>query len=529
MKSYFKIVRSMISNNKKMMVGTFFIVSILLLFELFIPIGINNLISSLENSKDVNLFIYGCISFIFAYLVLSVVSSLNTKLSIRIGNNLLWNMRENIYEVLWKANYFTSIQKNKDKFKFVLSRQCYTAFAIAVIYTIGGFTNFITICGLLCLTFVYSTSAGITIIVCIIVSLLVSFITGKTVLKGFEECNEESEKDTAQIYQTVDLVEATRTNGLQEYYLQKNRKVHNEYMKISEKAESLSTFCESIEESLNSLSYIIIAGLLFLGNTVDDSNIIAILFIANLVLNFSQRLQRQIQVIIKNIPVFDDVCELMDISLEMGDEVEKINKIRFDHVCFEVENRIIFENIDFELHAGENIIIQGENGSGKSSILKMILGLYPATKGQIFLNNKEISTYNPSSFYKQICYISQEELLLNEKVEDYVRYVTHSKVSDEAINQERKRIRLNSEIDAIIENGSTLSGGEKKKIFMLKYLFYMHPSVVILDEIDAGLDKESREVWKTVEESIKMDPGIILIKISHIDSSNEGFDHIIQL
>lgn len=62
------------------------------------------------------------------------------KLYMRIGNKLLWNMRERIYQVLWSSNYRENVQKNKDKFKFVLSNQTYTAFAIVVIYSVGGFT-----------------------------------------------------------------------------------------------------------------------------------------------------------------------------------------------------------------------------------------------------------------------------------------------------------------------------------------------------------------------------------------------------
>ena len=62
------------------------------------------------------------------------------KLYMRIGNKLLWNMRERIYQVLWCSNYRENVQKNKDKFKFVLSNQTYTAFTIVVIYSVGRFT-----------------------------------------------------------------------------------------------------------------------------------------------------------------------------------------------------------------------------------------------------------------------------------------------------------------------------------------------------------------------------------------------------
>ena len=112
-------------------------------------------------------------------------------------------------------------RKKKDKFKFVLSNQAYTAFAIAVIYSIGGFTNLLSMIAFLVIVFLYSVPVGMTLIICIFVTLVVSFFTGKKILEGYETCNVMQEKDTSQIYETVDMVEVTRSNGLEDYYLKK--------------------------------------------------------------------------------------------------------------------------------------------------------------------------------------------------------------------------------------------------------------------------------------------------------------------
>lgn len=97
-----------------------------------------------------------------------------------------------------------------------------------------------------------------------------------------------------------------------------------------------------------------------------------ILFLTNLLLEVSQRVQRQLQVIIKNIPVFDNVVELWRIPLESGRKLEKVENITFENVSFQIEERSIFKNLNFSVQEGQNILIQGENGSGKSSLLKMI-------------------------------------------------------------------------------------------------------------------------------------------------------------
>lgn len=133
MKSYFKIIRCMFEAGKKIILGAFCIFAISLAIEIAIPIGINEMISKIETEREISHFLIGIIIFALAYTISCFLLALNTKLYIRIGNHLLWNMREKIYNVLWKTDYFDSVQKEKDKFKFVLTNQTYTAFAIAVI------------------------------------------------------------------------------------------------------------------------------------------------------------------------------------------------------------------------------------------------------------------------------------------------------------------------------------------------------------------------------------------------------------
>lgn len=90
----------------------------------------------------------------------------------------------------------------------------------------------------LVIVFLYSVPVGMTLIICIFVTLVVSFFTGKKILEGYETCNVMQEKDTSQIYETVDMVEVTRSNGLEDYYLKKNKMIHDNFLHLLETAES---------------------------------------------------------------------------------------------------------------------------------------------------------------------------------------------------------------------------------------------------------------------------------------------------
>ena len=126
MKSYIKIVKAMFSGNKRVLAEAFSVMVILLALEMTIPVCVNKMINGLAVENGIVTFLGGIFLFACAYGIVCFLSALNTKLYIRIGNQLLWNMREQIYKVLWYSGYMENVQKKKDKFKFVLSVEDWT-------------------------------------------------------------------------------------------------------------------------------------------------------------------------------------------------------------------------------------------------------------------------------------------------------------------------------------------------------------------------------------------------------------------
>lgn len=219
----------------------------------------------------------------------------------------------------------------------------------------------------------------------------------------------------------------------------------------------------------------------------------------------------------------------MDLPLESGKALDKIETINFKDMSLDIEDRSILKDINLSINKGENILIKGENGSGKSSLLKLVLGLYKPTGGEVCINGISVNDYDCETFYREICYVSQDELLLNESVEDYLRQVTHRDLKNEEIDRLRQKVKLSPEIETIEQNGATLSGGEKKKLLMLKWLMRPDCSLVILDEIDAGLDDETKAILKELENELLKDKEKIVMKISHIDTDDRGYDQIVRL
>ncbi len=530
MKNYLNTVRLIFGAGEKILFQCICVVLLLIAFELAVPLFMQYMINQVESNQNLTefLLLLGC--FVLMYLALCILNGKRAELYQYVGKNILWGTRKKVYDVLWKSDYTKYIANDKDRLRFVLSTETYLAFAITTVYTFNLFINMIIVAMLLGLAFYMNLYVGIVLFAAFLLTLFFSFFSGKRMMDSYARFDDEKEKDLQYCNENVDMIEVVRTNGLMEYYLEKNRKNLDQFIVSSAESERTEAFWSSVQNAIHGVIYVIASGILILSPGFGGGQLVMLLYITNYLLEASQQFQKQLQVIIKNLPVFDKLAQVMETPLNQGKHMEEIEQIEFQNVTLMFnDNRRVLDHLSFEIHKGDHVILEGENGSGKSTILKLITGLLEPTDGSILLNGKDISDYDKSLLYRQICYVSQDELILNETVEKYLSIITHKTIGSELMKQLRERVRLTSEIDQITDNGVSLSGGEKKKLLILKTLLSTEQNIIILDDIDAGLDIQTRTVLKEIEKEIAENPEKTLIKISHIDREHEGFNKVIRI
>lgn len=203
------------------------------------------------------------------------------------------------------------------------------------------------------------------------------------------------------------------------------------------------------------------------------SNLAYYLLVTNIIIDKSQRIEMSIYQILKNSSAYKNIEEIINIPLE--DELNKkgldvINSIRFENVSMGYGENMIFEGLTFKLSKGDAILINGKNGSGKSSLLKLISGLIKHIDGDIYFNDVDINNINIHDIRENICYLSQEELLLNEELNKYLNIISGNDISEEEYNKYKDMVKLKNFNECIKDNGLNLSGGQKKKILLMKLL-----------------------------------------------------------
>lgn len=226
-----------------------------------------------------------------------------------------------------------------------------------------------------------------------------------------------------------------------------------------------------------------------------------------------------------------------DLIYEIEDLGEKEiifkEQIILKEVSFGYEkDKLVLENINLSIFKGDKIAFIGDSGSGKSTFVDLIIGLYRPKKGTIYIDDQLLSDDNIKSWRKKIGYIPQNIYLFDGTVADNVAF-------SEAINIEKVRVALKkAEIldflethhmginTQVGEGGIMLSGGQKQRIAIARAL-YSNPDILVLDEATSALDSQTES--RIMSEIYEICKEKTLIIIAHRLSTIEKCDKIYKI
>lgn len=219
------------------------------------------------------------------------------------------------------------------------------------------------------------------------------------------------------------------------------------------------------------------------------------------------------------------------------ESLEKGGGITFEHVYFKYPgtDREILHDLNFSVKSGERIALVGVNGAGKSTVVKLLCGLYQPDSGRILIGGKDISTLSPGALRRYIAAVFQDFGAYQLTLRENIAFGNLSRMEEdekllEALNQadsgELAQLGLDANLGRLAEDGVDLSKGQWQRI-ALSRAFLSEAEFVILDEPTASLDPiaESR-VYQSFSEVLHS-RGTILI--SHRLASARMADRILVL
>lgn len=266
-----------------------------------------------------------------------------------------------------------------------------------------------------------------------------------------------------------------------------------------------------IVESTGMLAIVISAYYLVSQNNTKPDEIIAVFGVIALA---AQRLLPVVQQvyyawtnILSSKQSLSDSLDLLDIS-QHSENIKNIKKdIKFEkEIClqdiiFSYSNKdnAVLNNMNFTVFKGERIGIIGETGSGKSTLVDLIMGLFPPTKGNMLIDKAKLTEENVKSWQANIAHVPQKIFLIDGSILENIAYGLEK--DDIDINLVKKAAKQALANDFILklpygyetrvgENGILLSGGQRQRIGIARAL-YKESEVIILDEATSALDSKT--------------------------------------
>ena len=219
------------------------------------------------------------------------------------------------------------------------------------------------------------------------------------------------------------------------------------------------------------------------------------------------------------LPAFDRLKEIYDMepenSVDKGIAI-KNGIITFENVSFSYDNRIILKEFNATFIPGLNYIV-GDNGTGKSTILKLICSLYPADRGSIKIDGHDINEIKRSSLIKNISMIFSDPYLFDGSIYENIS-IGNLDATKEEIIAVSKLVKVHDFIEGTVnkydtevgENGLMLSSGEKQKIALARAILKDSP-IILLDEVTKSIDKDSRDAINNVIMTLMANKTIIIV------------------
>lgn len=214
---------------------------------------------------------------------------------------------------------------------------------------------------------------------------------------------------------------------------------------------------------------------------------------------------------------------------------QKRIRLRDVHFCYAETDRSVLSGVDIDINKGDRVGIVGETGSGKSTLVDIIMGLLVPTRGKMMIDDQRIGLNNKYAWSAHIAHVPQRIFLVDGSIEENIAFgVPMEHISRNKVEQAASQAQISGFIGSmpdkyetiVGECGVRLSGGQRQRIGIARAL-YKNADVIVLDEATSALDNETESaVMEAIEE---LSAELTLIIVAHRHTTLEKCDYIYRV
>ena len=189
------------------------------------------------------------------------------------------------------------------------------------------------------------------------------------------------------------------------------------------------------------------------------------------------------------------------------------------------EKETMFEAVSLSFTSQDFVLIRGQSGSGKSSLLRLINRLQEPTSGEIFVDGKSMADWDVTTLRRSVGYVQQTPIMVGGTVRENLLLPFQFKSAEKMLTPadadlEKWMVEFLLNGVTLGENAEVLSVGQKQRIALIRTLL-TKPEIVLCDEPTSALDPDSKAIVEGWLERIHLEQGVGVVLVTHVDFKPE--------
>ena len=510
---------------------------------------INFFYDFISNYSEYEIFIIFSISLVLIFVLKVSGIIILQFIIIKFGNNKLTKLRSILLRNYQLMPYNNFIERNSSKYIYAMNSLCPTFTSRVLVPILKMISDIITCSLILFFLIWFSGLVLIYFFLFVFALVMLYYLVFRSKLNFFGKLKNISNTNIIKILtESIYGFKEIRIINAEKYFYKDLLKNARNYSNIDSFIQTVSLAPRYLLELLIILSLV---GMLVFSHTTDNSYVEAIPLMT--MFSFAAiRLLPLINSIFVNIInlranrnsvnlLYKDFKALglqkpLNLDLFDNKSLNKFKEMEFKNITYRYpgSKKTTINNLTFSIKSGQFLGIVGSSGSGKTTVLNLLLGFLTPSSGQIFFNGKNIEDAN-NTWIQNFAYIPQEIFLIDDSLKKNIALgVPNNEINKKRLSLALKKTKLSSLIsnlpmgeDTIIgDRGIKLSGGQRQRIAIARAL-YFNRNVLILDEATSELDEISEK--EIVNQITQLGTNVTIIMIAHRLNSLIRCDEILKI
>lgn len=526
------------------------------IMDLCIPYILAYIIDAVIPMKKRNLVLVWGLAMVFCSVLAVLFNIIANRMASKVASDVTQMVRHDLFT---RIMYLSNRQTDRFTKPSLISRMTTDTYnlhqMIGRIQRLGVRAPILLIGGI-CVTFTLDPAMALVLVAVMpLLAVIMIFVSRKSI-PMYAGLQEASDRFVRLVREDIAGIRVIKALSKTDYETEKFRTINAE---VVERERKTAMVMAVINPSMNILLNLGLVCVIFVGavrvngGTSEVGKILAFTTYFTIILNAMMSISKMFEIISKAIASGNRIQQVLEAEEDMtvleqvyGEENDPMQEDRrrgragqmyeivFDHVTFSYLQKedANLENISFRIKKGETLGIIGEIGSGKSTIINLLMRMYDPDEGHIYVEGRDVRSYSRWELKAKFGVVFQNDTIFEDTIAGNVtlgRDLDNEQIKEALLYARAREFvegREDGEADALSIKGANLSGGQKQRVLIARALA-AHPDILILDDSSSALDyKTDAALRKGIREHYR---DTTLLIVAQRVSSIRNADHILVL